>query len=126
MRARSGGWAEASAGVLLWVVAAAGPGAAHAAGLERQAAGPFEACLNGQAKQWIDARAELVLNEDPTASAIDDAAVAAWTARTLEGCKAKAGRSDQESERLFARYMAQWREHIDAAVAEVRRRSPPD
>jgi hypothetical protein len=117
MRARSGVWAAAPAGVLLWA-AAAGPGAAQTGG--------FEACLNGQAKQWIDARAELVLNEDPAASAIDDAAVAAWTARTLEGCKAKAGRSDQESERLFARYMAHWREHIDAAVTEVRKRSRPD
>jgi hypothetical protein len=107
-------------------VAAAGLGAAQAAGIEWQAAGAFASCLNGQAKQWIDARAELVLNEDPAASAVDDVAVAAWTARTLEDCKAKAGRSDQESERLFVRYMAHWREHIDAAVTEVRRRSRPD
>jgi hypothetical protein len=102
--------AAASAGILLWV----------------PAAGALEACLNGQAKQWIDARAELVLNDNPAAGAIDDAAVAAWTARAIEGCKAKAGRGDQDAERLFVRYMAHWREHIDAAVAEVRRRSPPD
>jgi hypothetical protein len=93
-----------------------------------RAAGPnaFEACLDAQAKAWIDARAALVLHEDPAAGDIDDRAVAAWTAQTLSTCAAKAGRGNDASERLFGRYMAHWREHIDAAVSAVRRRLPPD
>jgi hypothetical protein len=113
------------AGTLLWV-AMTGSAALCATGIDWNAPGAFEACLDAQAKTWIEARATLVLNDDPRAGDIDDRAVAAWTAQTLATCRAKANRSDGASEQLFARYMAHWREHIDAAVTEVRRRSPPD
>jgi hypothetical protein len=113
------------AGALLWV-AAAGCEAVRAASIEWGTRGAFETCLDAQTKEWVRARGELVLNEDPAASDIDDPAVAAWTAQALSGCAAKAGRGDGASEQLFARYMAHWREHIDTAVKEARRRSPPD
>jgi hypothetical protein len=101
-------------------------GAVPAAGIEWGTNGAFQACLDAQAKRWIDARVELVVNEDPAAGNIDDRAVAAWTAQALESCAAKAGPGDHASEQLFARYMARWREHIDAAATEVRRRSRAD
>jgi hypothetical protein len=113
------------AGSLL-CVAMTGSVPLRAAGPDWSAPGAFAACLDRQAKAWIEARAALVLNADPAAGDIDDRAVAAWTAQTLATCRAKANRSDGASEQLFARYMAHWREHIDAAVTEVRRRSPPD
>ena len=31
-------------------------------------ASPFQACLEGQFDKWVQARAELVLNEDPQAA----------------------------------------------------------
>jgi hypothetical protein len=125
MRRRSWGRIAMPAGALL-CMAMAGSAAGRAAGIEWSTPGAFEACLDAQAKAWIDAKAELVLNDDPAAGQVDDAAVAAWTLRTISACEAKAGRLERASERLFARYMAHWREHIDAAVREVRRRSPPD
>ena len=114
-----------SAGTIL-LVALGCSGAVPAAGIEWPTNGAFQACLDALAKRWIDARVELVVNEDPAAGNIDDRAVAAWTAQALETCAAKAGRGDQASEQLFARYMAHWREHIDAAATEVRRRSRAD
>lgn len=109
-----------SASVFLWGVAGLGVDVAA----ESDAA--FQACLQAQTKQWIDARVELVLNEDPAAGDIDDAAVAGWTLQALKTCAAKAGGGDPASEQLFVRYMARWREHIDAAAAEIRRRLRPD
>jgi hypothetical protein len=101
-------------------------GAVLAAGIEWGTNGAFQACLDAQAKRWIDARVELVVNEDPAAGNIDDRAVAAWTAQAIETCAAKAGRGDEASEQLFVRYMAHWREHIDGAATEMRRRSRAD
>ncbi len=125
MRKRSWWRVAMPAGTLL-CVAMPGSEALRAAGIEWSTHGAFEACLDAQAKTWIDARAGLVLNDDPAAGYIDDRAVASWTAQTLSTCQAKAGRGDGASEQLFARYMAHWREHVDAAVTAVRRRSPPD
>jgi hypothetical protein len=95
-------------------------------GTSAAAQGPFESCLQTQAKQWIDARVELVVNGDPAAGDIDDAGVAAWTVETIKTCAGKAGGSDRAAEHLFARYMAHWREHIDAAAADLKRRARPD
>jgi hypothetical protein len=89
-------------------------------------AGPFEACLQAQAKQWIDVRVELIVNGDTSAGDIDDAAVAAWTVETINTCAGKAGKGDPAAEHLFARYMAHWREHIDAAATDLNRRARPD
>ena len=70
---------------------------------------------------------ELVVNEDPAASEINDAAVAAWTAETLKGCASKAGATaDPASEQQFVKHMAYWREHIFKAADEIRRRGQPD
>jgi hypothetical protein len=113
-----------SAGTFLLV--ALGCSGAAPAGIEWGTNGAFQTCLDAQAKRWIDARVELVVNEDPAAGNIDDRAVAAWTTQAIEACAAKAGRGDQASEQLFVRYMAHWREHIDGAATEVRRRSRAD
>jgi hypothetical protein len=113
------------AGVLV-CMGVAGSGAVRAKGIDWNAPGAFAACLDAEAKAWIEARAELVLNDDAAAGQVDDAAVAAWALRTLSACEAKARRRDREAEQLFVRYMAHWHEHIDAAVAAARRRSPPD
>jgi hypothetical protein len=124
VRRRAGVQVAMSAGTFLLV--ALGCSGAVPAGVEWGTHGAFQACLDAQVKQWVAARVELVVNEDPAASNIDDRAVAAWTAQALETCTAKAGRGDRASEQLFARYMARWREHIDAAATEVRRRSRAD
>jgi hypothetical protein len=125
MRRRAGVQVAVSAGTFL-LVALGRSDAVPGAGVEWGTNGPFQTCLDARAKQWIDARVELVVNEDPAAGNIDDAAVAAWTAQAIEACAATAGRGDQASEQLFVRYMAHWREHIDAAATEVRRRSRAD
>jgi hypothetical protein len=118
-------WIAASAGALFWM-AASGSGTARAAGIGWKSEGPFQACLDAQTKQWIDARVELIVNEDPAASAIDDPAVAAWTVQALKACQAKAGRGDPASEQLFVQYMTHWRKHIDDAATEIRRKLRPD
>src|SRR5262245_23158350 len=89
-------------------------------------AGPFQACLQAQAKQWFDAKVELIANADPAAGTIDDTAVAGWTVEAINTCAVKAGGGDPAAEQLFARYMAHWREHLDAAVADLKRRARPD
>lgn len=113
----------AAASALLWL-AAAGTGTGVAA--QSGDAGPFQACLQAQAKQWFDAKVELIVNGDPAAGDIDDAAVASWTIQTINTCGAKAGGGDPAAEHLFARYMAHWREHLDAAAVDLKRRARPD
>jgi hypothetical protein len=99
----------------------------QAAGIGWETHGVLQACLDTQAKAWLDNRIELVVNDDPAAGEIDDAAVAAWAADALKGCAAKAGGSaDAASEQQFMRYMAHWREHIYAGADEIKRRGRPD
>jgi hypothetical protein len=119
------GWAASAAGVFVWI-AITGTGAGQAAGIGWQTRGALQICLDAQAQKWIDGRVELVVNEDPAAGAIDDAAVAAWATKALESCAAKAGGADPASERQFMAYMAHWREHIFKGVEEIRKRSRPD
>jgi len=107
-------------------VAVAGSEKGHAAGIGWETTGAFQSCLEGRAKSWIDARVELVVNNDPAAGDVNDAAVASWTLRALDACKAQTGRSDPASEQRFVRYMAHWREHIDTAAEAIRRRLRPD
>jgi hypothetical protein len=51
--------------------------------------GPFELCLIGAYADWVQKQAELLVNEDPRAKSLDDAAVVAWTGATLENCRKK-------------------------------------
>jgi hypothetical protein len=120
------GWAlTSSVGVLLWV-AAAGPAPASAAGIGWEKQGAFQACLDAKAKSWLDAKVELVVNDDPDMGAIDDPAVAEWATQALKECAAKAPGPDAASEQQFMRYMAHWRDHIYKAAEEIRRRGRPD
>jgi hypothetical protein len=89
-------------------------------------AGPFQACLEQSFDKWLQARAELVLNEDPRAGDVDDAAVAQWTARTVDACRAQAGGSDEESVARFAKHMAHWHTHIYDLVQSIQQRTRPD
>ena len=98
---------------------------AHAAPIWVSAS-PFQACLEGQFDKWVQARAELVLNEDPQAGAIDDRAVAEWAAGILQSCSAQAGGGDAATEARFTKHMARWREHIYDLVQRIRQRAGPD
>lgn len=100
-------------------------GSAHAASIWDRT-GPFQACLDGRLEKWVNARAALVLNEDPRASDVDDAAVAKWTVETLDVCRTQAGGGDQDSQARFAKHMASWRNHIHELVQSIRERSRPD
>lgn len=102
------------------IFAGAAAAAANASPIWERA-GAFQACLETRFKEWADSRAELVVNLDPAAGDIDDAAVAQWTVATLEACRAQAG-GDQESEARFAKHMARWRDHIDNVVQSIRQR----
>lgn len=89
--------------------------------------GPFQACLEAQFKEWVDQRAELVVNDDPAASQVDDAAVAKWTIAALEACRSRVGGGDADSEARFTKHMASWREHIyNLAQSILRRSGGPD
>lgn len=119
-------WALASsAGVLAWA-AVAGNAPASAAGIGWEKQGAFQACLDARAKAWIDAKVELVVNDDPDMGAIDDRGVAEWATGALKECATKAPGGDPASERLFMKYMAHWRDHIYKAADEIRRRGRPD
>ena len=98
---------------------------AHAASIWERA-GPFQACLERRYEKWVQARAELVVNEDPQAGAIDDAAVAQWTAQTIDACRTQAGGGDDESEARFAKHVARWRGHIYDLAQSIRQRAGPD
>jgi hypothetical protein len=119
-------WAAVPAGLLVWAAAAGSDSPALAAGIAWEKQGAFQTCLDAQAKSWLDAKVELVVNEDPAVSAMDDASVAGWAADALKGCATKAGRTDAAAEQQFMRYMAHWRDHIFKAADEIRRRGRPD
>jgi hypothetical protein len=89
-------------------------------------AGPFQACLEGRLEAWVNAQAALVVNEDPKASSIDDAAVAKWTGDALDGCRAKADSVDQQAAAGFVKRMSRWREHIYERVRDIQARARPD
>jgi hypothetical protein len=113
----------------MWVavgVGVAGLQIAQAAPIAWERDGPLQSCLEGRLQSWVRAKAELVLNENPAASDIDDFAVAMWTAQTLENCEAQVGRSDFSAVVRFSTHMAHWRVHIHDVVEDVRRRNRPD
>jgi len=88
--------------------------------------GAFEACLETSLEKWLQAQAELVVNEDPAASRLDDAAVAKWTIDTLAQCRARVGGADAESEGRFTSHMARWRNHIYDLASSIRQRGMSD
>lgn len=88
--------------------------------------GPFQACLEGRLETWVNGRAELVVNEDPKAGDVDDAAVAKWMVETVSACRAQAGAGDQASEAGFTKRVAQWRQHIYGRVQSIRELARPD
>jgi hypothetical protein len=102
--------------------------AASSAGTARiwDRAGPFEACLERGFEAWVKGRAELVVNEDPRASAIDDAGVASWTAETLDACRTQAGGGSADAEARFAKHMAHWRDHIYERARNLKEKLRPD
>ncbi len=99
---------------------------AHAAPISWERTGPFQSCLEVRLQGWVKDKAELVVNESPAASDLDDLDVALWTVQALESCEAQVGRGDQSAEVRFGRHMARWREHIDEVAEDFRRRSRPD
>jgi hypothetical protein len=108
------------------VAAAVADDSAAQSGIRWEKQGPFQTCLDAQAKAWLDAKVELVVNEDPAASDMSDEGVASWAADTLKNCASKSGGADAASEQQFMRYMAHWRDHIFKASDELRRRGRPD
>lgn len=106
--------------------AAAGVQTASAAGIGWEMRGAFETCLESRVHDWVNAKAELVINEDPAAGDLDDMDVAMWAVSALEGCEAQAGHGNQTSEKRFSRHMAHWREHIHSIAQTVRQRVRAD
>lgn len=126
MRRNAYRWAAVPAGLLVWATGIAGDSPAQAAGIAWEKQGTFQTCLDAQTKGWLDAKVELVVNDDPRASEMDDASVAGWATDALKGCATKAGGADAAAEQQFMRYMAHWRDHIFKAADEIRRRGRPD
>ena len=88
--------------------------------------GAFEGCLDAAFGKWVQAQAELQVNEDPAAQALDDAGVAAWTRATLDDCRKRAGSGDAASDDIFARYMSRWRDHVFDLASSIRQRGQSD
>jgi hypothetical protein len=126
MRRNAYRWAAVPAGLLVWAAAVASDSPAQAAGIAWEKQGAFQTCLDAQAKGWLDAKVELVVNDDPAAGQMDDTSVATWAADALKRCGTKAGGADAAAEQQFIRYMAHWRDHIFKAADEIRRRARPD
>ena len=89
-------------------------------------AGPFQACLEGRFEAWVKGRAELVVNEDPKAGDVDDAAVGKWMVETVGVCRAQAGGGDKDAEARFTKRVAQWRQHIYDRAQSIRELARPD
>ena len=88
--------------------------------------GVLEGCLDAEFGKWVQAQAELQVNEDPAAQALDDAGVGTWMKTTLEDCRKRAGGGDAASEEIFARYLSRWREHVFDLASSIRRRGQSD
>ena len=100
--------------------------AARAANLTWDNSGQFEACLESQMSAWVNAKAALIINEDPAVADLDDMDVALWAVAALQGCEAQAGHGNQTSEGRFSRHMAHWREHIHEVAEAVRSKTGAD
>ena len=100
--------------------------AARAANFAWENNGQFEACLDTQMTAWVNAKAALIINEDPAVADIDDMDVALWAVAALQSCEVQAGHGNQTSEGRFSRHMAHWREHIHNVATAVRDRVGSD
>ena len=112
-------------GIVL-LAATAQVSSAGAAGITWAKKGEFETCLESSLDKWLAARAELEVNEHPTAAQLDDAAVATWTLETIAQCRARGGTAEAASEDRFAKHMAQWRQHIYDLAADIRKKGQSD
>jgi len=117
-------WRAAAVAVLL--TGLAGAGSLSAAPIATENSGAFGLCLQAQADGWTKATAERLANDDPSVSAISDAAVAAWSARAIDTCKRESGGSEAASEDHFVKHMARWRENIDSTAQQIRLRGGAD
>jgi hypothetical protein len=108
------------------VLAAAGLQAANAANINWERRGAFEACLDDRIHDWVNAKATLVINDDPAAGDIDDMDVAIWSVDALQGCEKQTGQANLMSEGKFSLHMAHWRDHIHAVAQSVRQRVQTD
>jgi hypothetical protein len=108
------------------LVTIAGPSLATAAGIAWDRPGAFERCLDDRMDAWINTKATLIANEDPSAADVDDLDVALWAVSALQDCEQQAGHGSQSSERRFSRHMAHWREHIHKVAEAVRSRTGAD
>jgi hypothetical protein len=88
--------------------------------------GALESCLQTSVGKWVQAQAELQVNEDPAASKIDDAEVAAWTNAALDSCRKQVGTGSKAAEEVFMRYMTRWRDHVFDLASSIRRRGQSD
>ena len=73
-----------------------------------------------------NAKAALIVNDDPAAGDLDDMDVALWAVAALQGCERQTGHGNQTSEHQFSRHMAHWREHIHSVAQIVRQRVRAD
>jgi hypothetical protein len=99
---------------------------ASAASIAWAKQGAFEACLEVSLEKWLQAQAELVVNEDPAAGRLDDAAVAKWTIDTLAQCRTQAGGGNPDSESRFTGHMVRWRNHVYDLASTIRQKGASD
>ena len=88
--------------------------------------GAFEACLDAGLDKWLQVQAALLVDENPAAAKLDDAAVAKWTVDILAECRARAGSADAKSEDRFTTHMARWRNHIYDLASSIRQKGLSD
>jgi hypothetical protein len=99
---------------------------AEAAEIRFPSSGALESCLETGVGKWVQAQAELQVNEDPAANKVTDIEVAAWTNAALEGCRKQAGTGNKSVEEIFTRYMSRWRDHVFDLASSIRRRGQSD
>jgi hypothetical protein len=100
--------------------------ASQAAEIRFPSSGALESCLETSVGKWVQAQAELQVNEDPAANKIDDVQVAAWTNAALDSCRKQVGTGNKAAEEIFTRYMSRWRDHVFDLASSIRRRGQSD
>jgi hypothetical protein len=87
---------------------------------------PFQGCLDADLKEWLEIQANALTNGNRDASGIDDRTVFMWTFDTVAACKAKVGVGDEAIASHFREHMAQWRQHVQERVDDVKQQGKPD
>ena len=101
-------------------------GTVQAAEIRFPSSGALESCLETNVSKWVQAQAELQVNEDPASKKINDADVGAWSSAVLDGCRKQVGAGNKASEEIFARYMSRWRDHVFDLASSIRQRGQSD